>query len=236
MQAGAALGQISFGATLTVIRGTVSVVHSDGSAVAPAASGMTLNAGDRIATVGRASALVTFFEGSEVELGENTTIAIQDATGSANGLVSSIIETVLGSAVHHVATLTNPGSTYKIVAGDTETLVKGTTIGNSYDSDGNATSYLIDSSNTVTFPDPGHVLNNGEACTQTSDGHLNCTQVKGKDVWSTLSDGVQTTGSNGTDKPSLTNSTKPENEKDDKPKTEPTDTPTPKGRQNQPPP
>jgi hypothetical protein len=235
MQAGAVLGQITFGATLTVIRGTVSVVHGDGSAVAPAPSGLTLNNGDRVATIGRASALVTFFDGSEVELGGDTTIAIQDATGGNNGLVSIIIETVLGSTVHHVATLTNPGSTYKIVAGDTVTLVKGTTVGNSHDSDGNVTAYLIDSTNAVTFPDEGHLLHNGEACTLTSAFDLNCEQVKGKDVWSTLAEGVHPSGGNGSDKPGLSNSSKPSNEKDLKPPPEPTatatTTPTPEGRQ-----
>ena len=39
MQAGLALGQITFGATLTVLRGTISVAHSNGSAVQPASSG-----------------------------------------------------------------------------------------------------------------------------------------------------------------------------------------------------
>src|SRR5918993_909009 len=39
-QAGTVLGQISFGATLTVLRGTVSVVHGDGTAVSPAPSGL----------------------------------------------------------------------------------------------------------------------------------------------------------------------------------------------------
>src|SRR4051794_31950450 len=87
-QTGIVVGQISAGATLTVLRGTVSVVKSDGSALAPAGSGQTLGVGDRIATVGRSSALVTFFEGSEVELGADTTIVIQALGSGANDLVT----------------------------------------------------------------------------------------------------------------------------------------------------
>jgi hypothetical protein len=127
-QAGAVLGQISFGATLTVLRGTVSVVQANGSAVVPATSGMKLDSGDRVATVGRASALVTFFDGSEVELGADTTIAIQDASGS-NGLVTIVIESIMGSSVHRVAPLADPGSSYRVISGDSELLVKGTIVG-----------------------------------------------------------------------------------------------------------
>jgi hypothetical protein len=227
-QAGAVLRQISFGATLTVLRGMVSVVHTDGSAVAPAASGLMLNAGDRVATVGRASALVTFFDGSEVELGADTTIAIQDAS-SDGSLVTIIIENILGSTVHRVATLKDPGSQYKVVAGDTELLVKGTIVGHGVDDDGNVTVDLVESGGPVTFPNSGHTVHNGEACTATASGDLACEQTNGKDVWSALADGV-TPGDGNTQ--STSSSTRPD-EKDQKETTgqtpTATGTPTPTG-------
>jgi hypothetical protein len=214
-RAGTVLGQINFGATLTVLRGTVSVVQSNGTAVSPAPSGLKLTAGDRVATVGRASALVTFFDGSEVELGADTTIAIQDATGDGD-LVTIIIENVLGSTVHHVATLVNPGSTYKVVANDTELLVKGTIVGHGNDGDGNTTVYLIESSGTVTFPDDKHVIHNGEACTATSSGDLACTKMDGKDVWSGVADQVSTGGGSGGSSHGATSNTTRSDEKDNK--------------------
>src|SRR4051794_11799225 len=58
-----ASAQTFFGATLTVLRGSAAVLRSDGRPVSPAANGLTLAAGDQVATVGRSSALVTFFEG-----------------------------------------------------------------------------------------------------------------------------------------------------------------------------
>jgi len=226
VQTSAALGQISFGATLTVMRGPVSVVRGDGSAVSPAQSGITLEAGDRVATIGKASALVTFFDGSEVELGADTTIAILDASGGNGNFVSIIIETILGSTVHKVATLTNPGSTYKIVAGGTVTDVRGTTIGNSVDGQGNVTAYLVDSQGRVTFPNPGTTLSNGEACTATTNGDLLCTNVKGQNVWSVLGDGVST-GDPKSSQPGLSNTTKSEDDEAKPADSTPTPTPTP---------
>jgi hypothetical protein len=210
-QAGTVLGQISFGATLTVLRGTVSVVDGSGAAVSPAPSGLKLNAGDRVATVGRAAALVTFFDGSEVELGADTTIAIQEASSSGN-LVTIIIETVLGTAVHHVNTFVNPNSTYTVISNGTELLVKGTIIGHGVDDDGNVTAYLIESGGTVTFPNQGNTLHNGEACTQTNSGDLACQQQNGKDVWSGVADGVSP-GDGG--KPAGTTSNTPKSEEKD---------------------
>ena len=77
--------------------------------------------------------------------------SIQQASSSGN-LVTIIIENVLGTAVHHVATFANPNSTYTVVSNGTELLVKGTIIGHGVDDDGNVTAYLIESGGTVTFP------------------------------------------------------------------------------------
>jgi hypothetical protein len=143
VQLGVARAQVASGATLTVLRGTVGVVRGNGSAVQPASSGLVLSVGDRVATIGRASALVTFFEGSELELGGDTTIAIQEMDSKSGGQVNIVVENVLGSTVNRIATLTNPGSSYEIVAGGTVALVRGTTIGHRVDGNGNITVYLI---------------------------------------------------------------------------------------------
>src|SRR5262245_48242862 len=42
--------QTAVGATLTVLRGNVGVLRSDGSPISPAASGLTLGPGDQVAT------------------------------------------------------------------------------------------------------------------------------------------------------------------------------------------
>jgi hypothetical protein len=127
------------GATLTVQQGTVAVVHADGTADGAAPSGSLLRAGDRVATVGKSSAIITFFEGSEVELGPETTIVIQEASGGPNSLVNITVENVLGTTVHRVITLTNPESNYKIEAGGSVALIRGTVIGIRTDENGNVT-------------------------------------------------------------------------------------------------
>src|SRR3954467_10679837 len=70
--------QAFFGATLTVLRGSAAVQRADGTPLSPATSGLTLSAGDQVATLNRSSVLVTFFEGSELELGADTTIILRD--------------------------------------------------------------------------------------------------------------------------------------------------------------
>ena len=208
MQAGLALGQISFGATLTVLNGRVSVVRGDGNAVQPASSGLTLSAGDRIATVGKAGALVTFFDGSEIELGSDTTISLQDASGQG-GVVTFLIEMVLGSAVHRVQTLQNPNSSYKIVAGGSVVEVGGTTVGTSVDTHGNVTAFLQEGKAKFN----GYLLHPREACTLNTKGALEGADQKGIDIWTVLAEGVHNgEPPNGS---SLTNA--PKNDDDDPP-------------------
>src|SRR5262245_27153734 len=73
----ATLAQVQDGATRTVLRGQVAVVHSDGSAVQPAPSGTVVKAGDEIRTLTKTGALITFFAGTEIEMGEDTILAVE---------------------------------------------------------------------------------------------------------------------------------------------------------------
>src|SRR5688572_28610709 len=186
MQAGLALGQIAFGATLTVLSGRVSVVRSNGSAVQPASTGLMLNVGDRVATVGKASALVTFFDGSEIELGGDTTISIGDASSEADDVVTFLIQIILGSTVHRVSPMKSSSSSYRILAGDAVIEVRGSTAGASVDSDGNATGYLQNGTASMN----GYALHPNEACTLDSGGAFECADQKDKDDWSDLDEGV----------------------------------------------
>src|SRR5215212_8789177 len=124
--------QVRQGATLTVLRGAVSVLRGDGTPVAPAASGITVGPGDQVATAGRASALVTFFDGSEVELGSDTTIIVHELS-SQGGQNTITLESAFGSTVHRVVTLTDAGSSYRVEAGGSVALVRGTVFGHHYD-------------------------------------------------------------------------------------------------------
>jgi hypothetical protein len=72
----AADAQVRDGATMTVLRGTVALLHGDGSADQPAPSGTVVHAGDEIRTLDESGALITFFAGTEIELGEQTALAV----------------------------------------------------------------------------------------------------------------------------------------------------------------
>ena len=120
-----AQAQVQQGATLTVLRGQVAVVHSDGSAVQPAPSGTIVNVGDEIRTLGNTGALITFFAGTEIELAENTVLAVNEISRQGDRIDISLRQ-VLGASISRVQTLTESGSSYRIEAGGAVALVRGT--------------------------------------------------------------------------------------------------------------
>jgi FecR protein len=117
--------QVQDNATMTVLRGQVAVVHPDGSAVQPAPSGTTVAAGDEIRTLAGAGALITFFAGTEIEMGQDTTLVVQQVSRDGDRVDISLKQ-VLGSTINHVTALTNTGSVYRIEAGGAVAVVRGT--------------------------------------------------------------------------------------------------------------
>ena len=118
--------QAQDGATLTVLRGQVAVVRTDGSAVQPAPSGTVVRAGDEIRTLNRTGALITFFVGTEIEMGEETILAVEQVSIDG-GKVDIALKQVLGTTLNRVQSLTDPTSTYRIDAGGATAVVRGTT-------------------------------------------------------------------------------------------------------------
>jgi len=105
-----ALSQVSPGASLTVVRGSVAVKRPDGTAIYPAGTGLTLAIGDVVGTLERTRAIVTFFSGSEVELGSNTTIVIRRLDRDLLEEAQIGIENVVGLTVIRVPVGAPPGS------------------------------------------------------------------------------------------------------------------------------
>src|SRR4051794_23132879 len=77
VQAPPAWTQQENGAAMTVLRGEVAVLRTDGSAVQPAPSGTIVFGGDEIRTLTRAGALISFQVGTEIELGDDTILVIE---------------------------------------------------------------------------------------------------------------------------------------------------------------
>ena len=118
--------QVQDGATMTVLRGQVAVVHPDGSAVQPAPSGTVVAAGDEIRTLAGAGALITFFAGTEIEMSQDTVLVVEQASHEGDR-VNISLKQVLGSTINRVTTLTDTGSSYRIEAGGAVALIRGTT-------------------------------------------------------------------------------------------------------------
>src|SRR5215212_3673495 len=125
LPASLARSQVAEGATLTVLRVQVAVLRPDGSAIQPAASGTTVFVGDEIRTLNNTGALITFFVGTEIEMGEDT-ILVVDRVSRQGDRIDVSLKQAFGSAVHRVATFSDPGSSYRVDAGGAVALVRGT--------------------------------------------------------------------------------------------------------------
>jgi len=124
--AGPAGAQVQDSATMTVLRGLVAVIRSDGSAIQPAPSGTTIRAGDEIRTLSATGALITFFIGTEIEMGAGTTLVVERVVRQGERVDVSLKQ-VFGMTLSRVQSLSDPGSAYRIGAGGAVAVVRGTT-------------------------------------------------------------------------------------------------------------
>jgi len=102
---------------MTVLRGQVAVIRPDGSAV---------RAGDEIRTLSETGALITFFIGTEIELGEQTILVVERVSRQGERVDVSLRQ-VFGATLNRVQTFADPGSSYRINAGGAVAVVRGTT-------------------------------------------------------------------------------------------------------------
>jgi hypothetical protein len=113
------------GATMTVLKGQVALLHPDGSAIQPAPSGTTVYPGDEIRTLSRSGALITFFVGTEIELGEDSVMLVERVSRTGDRIDVSLKQ-VFGTSLHRVQTLAETGSSYRVEVGGAVALVRGT--------------------------------------------------------------------------------------------------------------
>jgi Domain of unknown function DUF11 len=117
--------QVQDGATMTVLRGQVAVLRPDGAALQPAPSGTVVHAGDEIRTIGNAGALITFFSGTEIELGAETAIVVERVSRQGER-IDVALRQAFGVSLNRVQTFADAGSSYRIDAGGAVALVRGT--------------------------------------------------------------------------------------------------------------
>lgn len=112
-------------AVLADVQGSVEVYEQGGTWVA-ASAGLELIQDDKIRTGENSSALITFFEGSSIELESDTEIRIAElAVNTATGSTTIKMGQSVGSTVSRVKKLVDSESTYEIETPSATAMVRG---------------------------------------------------------------------------------------------------------------
>jgi hypothetical protein len=117
--------QASF-TTLSVISGSVEVRDEGASEFRPAEDGETLDIGDAVRTGADSRALITFFEGSTLEMEPETEVTMERLEGEEEGGFFTQIGQSLGVTWHRVVEFTDPGSAYEVETPSAVAAVRGT--------------------------------------------------------------------------------------------------------------
>ena len=111
--------------TLTIISGAVSVRHGTGE-FASADDGTVLGPGDTVRTGADARAVLTYFEGSTVEIEPSSELTIDTAHGNPDGSTVIVMKQDLGTTWHVVTHLVQGGSKYEVHTTSSTASVRGT--------------------------------------------------------------------------------------------------------------
>ena len=190
------LSQVRPGASLTVVQGSVAVTQSDGTKVYPAGTGLTLDIGDIVGTLERTRAIVTFFSGSEVELGSNTTIVIRRLDRDLLDQANVTVENLSGATLIRVPTDAGPNPGVRVLGNNTVAVIRYGEVGHGIDpTTNNVTVACVEGEwrcarETTTFPNANTFLLGQTALVVTGAGDLIPLRVaRGASVWDVLSEG-----------------------------------------------
>jgi hypothetical protein len=136
---------------LSILDGSASVARGT-SAFASASDGDLVNTGDRVQTAAASHAMVTFFDGSTLEIEPATTVQIEEASSAASGAIGIRISQTLGRTWASVQKLTRADSKFEIRTPTAVAAVRGT---------GFITEVLADGTTTVQTTD-GNVQVTGQ--------------------------------------------------------------------------
>jgi hypothetical protein len=100
---------------LSITEGSVSVMRAGTSTWIEAQVGMSLEPGDSVKTGDDSSAIITFFDGSAIELQAGTEIEIASLDISTDtGSTSITLEQTIGNTISRVTKLVDPASRYEV--------------------------------------------------------------------------------------------------------------------------
>ncbi|HET7721631.1 MAG TPA: FecR domain-containing protein, partial [Acidimicrobiales bacterium] len=151
-------------ATLTVIAQPVEVQRASGSRDT-ASSGSTVNVGDRIFTGEGGAALLTFFQGSQVEIASGSELMVQqmEQRGGTNGASTVGIGQAVGSTISRVASLFNPASRFQVNTPSAVAVVRGTILGTNVNLDGSQSFSCLEGTCQVQAGGQSQTLNDGDS-------------------------------------------------------------------------
>lgn len=116
--------------TLSVLSGDVFVLKQGTDTWVQVTDGMTIVTGDRVKTGAKAHALITFFEGSTMEVQPDTEVSIEEiSTVDETGSTTIKLKQKVGETWNRVEKLIDPASCYEIESPAGAAVVRGTTIG-----------------------------------------------------------------------------------------------------------
>jgi hypothetical protein len=126
--------------TISTVTGDVSVLKAGTNTWTAATSGMPLEQNDRIKTGSGSNAVITFFEGSTIELAPDTEIGVSEL-GIAESSDSTVIklQQEIGTTRSRVKKLVDPASNYEIETPAGAAVVRGSVGDVKVDKDGTTT-------------------------------------------------------------------------------------------------
>ena len=148
---------------LSILDGTASVARGT-AAFAAAADGDVVNGGDRVQTAQNSHAMVTFFDGSTLEIEPATTVQIEEAA-TVDGATLIRISQTLGRTWASVQKLTRPDSKFEVRTPTLTAAVRGTGFITEVLADGTSTVRTIDGNVLVTAQGQSVIVSAGQSTT-----------------------------------------------------------------------
>ena len=112
--------------TLSSLTGNVTVMRQGTSVWVAATSGMKIGTGYSLKTGGDGYVLITFFDGSVMEVQADTEISVEELSAASGGSTTVHVDQVIGNTLNRVKNLVDSSSTYEVETPAGSAVVRGT--------------------------------------------------------------------------------------------------------------
>ncbi|MFA5055777.1 MAG: FecR domain-containing protein [Dehalococcoidia bacterium] len=136
MPTATAITQTGETGTLSDIAGDVQVLRYGSNSWIEATSGMKIGTGDSLQTGDDGYVLITFFDGSVMEVEADTEISVEELSVASGGSTTVRIHQTIGSTLNRVENIIDSSSKYEVETPAGTAAVRGTTFRNNVERDG----------------------------------------------------------------------------------------------------